>query len=42
MAKFILSKKESNSKNYLHKIIPRFYSFRQQLVKTDVLSIPKK
>jgi len=31
MAKFIVSKKESNSKNYLHKIVPKFYSFRQQL-----------
>ena len=31
MSKFNISKKESTSKNYLHKIIPKLYSFRQQL-----------
>jgi len=31
MSKSTFSKKEQSSKNYLHKIVPKFYSFRQQL-----------
>jgi len=31
MSKLNISKKEFTSKNYLYKIIPTFYSFRQQL-----------
>jgi DNA-binding ferritin-like protein len=31
MPKLNIFKKESTSKNYLYKIIPKFYSFRQQL-----------